>query len=97
MGLKKDILDKIKTHIDNKFDIQDVTYVPNLDDKKLTFGNTGLKFDSTVLYIDLRGSTSLINLHSKSIFAEIHKAYYYTIVKIATSLKGENRSFNGEI
>jgi class 3 adenylate cyclase len=96
MGLKQDILDKIKEHIDENFDIQDVTYVPTLDDKKLTFGNTGLKFETTVLYIDLRSSTALINKHNKGTVAKIHKAYYYTIVKIAQSLGGENRSFNGD-
>jgi class 3 adenylate cyclase len=96
MGLKQDILDKIKDHMDANFDVQEVSYVPTLDDKKLTFGNTGLKFDSTVLYIDLRGSTALINKHNKSTVAKIHKAYYYTIVKIAKSLGGENRSFNGD-
>lgn len=96
MGLKKDILDKIKEHMDANFDVQDVSYVPNLDDKKLTFGNTGLKFETTVLYIDLRGSTALINKHNKGTVAKIHKAYYYAIVKIAKSLGGENRSFNGD-
>lgn len=96
MGLKQDILDKIKEHMDANFDVQDVSYVPTLDDSKLTFGNTGLKFETTVLYIDLRGSTKLINKHNKSTVAKIHKAYYYTIVKIAKSLGGENRSFNGD-
>jgi adenylate cyclase len=96
MGLKQDILDKIKKHMDESFVIEDVTYVPSIDDSKLTFGNKGLKFDTTVLYIDLRGSTELINKHNKSTVAKIHKAYYYTIVKIAKSLSGENRSFNGD-
>lgn len=96
MGLKQDILEKIKNHMDESFTIQDVSYVPNLDDTKLTFGNTGLKFEATVLYIDLRGSTTLINKHNKSTVAKIHKAYYYTIVNISKSLGGNNRSFNGD-
>lgn len=96
MGLKQNILDKIKEHMDAAFDVQDVSYVPNLDDKALTFGNTGLKFETTVLYIDLRGSTALINKHNKSVVAKIHKAYYYTIVNISKSLGGDNRSFNGD-
>ncbi|MFW9929882.1 MAG: adenylate/guanylate cyclase domain-containing protein [Candidatus Thorarchaeota archaeon] len=96
MGLKEDILDKIKKHIDESFDIEDVTYVPTLDDSKLTFGNKGLRFEATVLYIDLRGSTALLNEHNKSTVAKIHKAYYYTIVNISKSLGGENRSFNGD-
>jgi class 3 adenylate cyclase len=96
MSLKKDILDKIKSHMDENFMVEDVSYVPTLDDTKLTFGNKGLKFETTVLYIDLRGSTALVNKHNKGTVAKIHKAYYYTIVKIAKSLGGENRSFNGD-
>lgn len=96
MGLKDDILGKIKKHINETFEIEDVSYVPTIDDSKLTFGNKGLKFNTTVLYIDLRGSTALLNNHNKSTVAKIHKAYYYTIVKIAKSLGGENRSFNGD-
>lgn len=96
MSLKKDILDKIKGHMDENFTVEDVSYVPTLDDSKLTFGNKGLKFETTVLYIDLRGSTELVNKHNKGTVAKIHKAYYYTIVKIVKSLGGENRSFNGD-
>lgn len=96
MSLKTDILEKIKKHMDENFTVEDVTYVPNLDDSKLAFGNKGLKFEATVLYIDLRGSTALINKHNKGTVAKIHKAYYYTIVKIAKAFGGENRSFNGD-
>ncbi|MCW8940200.1 MAG: adenylate/guanylate cyclase domain-containing protein, partial [Flavobacteriales bacterium] len=91
-----DILDKIKKHMDESFSVEEVSYVPTLDDSKLTFGNKGLKFNTTVLYIDLRGSTELLNKHNKSTVAKVHKAYYYTIVKISNSLGGENRSFNGD-
>jgi len=73
-----------------------VTCVPTLDDSRLTFGNKGLKFEATVLFIDLRGSTALLNNHNKSTVAKIHKAYYYAIVKISKLLGGENRSFNGD-
>ena len=86
MSLKKDILDKIKSHMDDNFIVEDISYVPTLDDNKLTFGNKGLKFETTVLYIDLRGSTALLSKHNKGTVAKIHKAYYYTIVKIAKSL-----------
>jgi class 3 adenylate cyclase len=96
MSLKEDILEKVKSHIDQSFEIEDVTTVPNIDDSKLTFGNKGLKFESTVLFIDLRGSTEILNNHNKSTVAKIHKSYYYAIVKIAKSLYGEPRSFNGD-
>ena len=53
MALKDDIKSKVKAILDEKFVVTDVTYVPRIDDTKLTFGNTGLKFEATVLYIDM--------------------------------------------
>ena len=96
MGLKNDITQKVKEILDNNFTVEDVTYVPEISDSKLTFGNKGLQFEATTLYIDLRESTKILNKHNKSTIAKIHKAYLFTTVKIATSLGGQVRSFNGD-
>lgn len=96
MGLKNDITQKVKEILDNTFSVEDVTYVPEISDSKLTFGNKGLQFEATTLYIDLRESTKILNKHNKSTIAKIHKAYLFTTVKIATSLGGQVRSFNGD-
>ena len=96
MGLKQDITDKVKAIMDEEFKIEDVTYVPDIKNSKLTFGNTGLKFEATVLYIDMRGSTEILNKHNKASVAKMHMAYFHTVVKIAKSLGGEVRSFNGD-
>ena len=55
MALKQDIVDKVSSILDSKFTTEEITYVPDLEDSKLTFGNTGLEFEATVLYIDMRG------------------------------------------
>lgn len=96
MGLKSDITEKVREILDANFQIEDINYVPEITDTRLTFGNKGLKFEATVLYIDLRDSTKILNQHNKSTIAKIHKAYLYTTVKIAKSLGGEVRSFNGD-
>ncbi|MCK9481724.1 MAG: adenylate/guanylate cyclase domain-containing protein [Bacteroidia bacterium] len=96
MGLKQDITDKVKAIMDEEFKIEDVAYVPDIKNSKLTFGNTGLKFEATVLYIDMRGSTEILNKHNKASVAKMHMAYFHTVVKIAKSLGGEVRSFNGD-
>ncbi|HLP50022.1 MAG TPA: adenylate/guanylate cyclase domain-containing protein [Chitinophagales bacterium] len=96
MGLKQDITDKVKAILDDDFKIEDVTYVPDISNSKLTFGNTGLRFEATVLYIDMRGSTEILRKHNKATIAKIHMAYFHTVVKIAKSLNGEVRSFNGD-
>lgn len=96
MGLKQDITDKVKDIIDTNFTTEEVAYVPEISNSKLTFANTGLLFEATVLYIDMRDSTKVLNKHNKPTIAKIHKAYLHTTVKIATSLGGEVRSFNGD-
>jgi class 3 adenylate cyclase len=96
MALKDDIKVKVKAILDEKFVVTDVTYVPKIDDPKLTFGNTGLKFTGSSLFIDLRGSTGVLNTHNKPIVAKLHMAFFHTIVKIANSHDGNVRSFNGD-
>lgn len=96
MGLRQDIIDKVKAIVDENFEVEDVTYVPDIKNSKLTFGNTGLRFEATVLYIDMRGSTEILNKHNKSSVAKMHMAYFHTIIKIVKPLGGEVRSFNGD-
>jgi adenylate cyclase len=96
MGLKDSITKKVKEIIDTNFIVGEVTEVPNIENSKLTFGNKGLKFTAIVLHIDMRGSTKILNNHNKTTVAKIHMAYFHTIVKIADTLGGAVRSFNGD-
>ena len=96
MGLKEDIVNKAKEIEADEFKVEEVTTVPTLDSPKLTFGCTGLEFEATVLYIDMRGSTEMLNKHKKRTVAKIHMIYYHAIVKIAMSTGGKIRSFNGD-
>jgi len=96
MSLKDDIKKKVSDIVDSDFEVEEVTYVPNIDDNKLTFGNKGLRFEATVLHIDMRGSTKILNNHNKTSVAKIHMSYFHTIVKVARSLGGSVRSFNGD-
>lgn len=96
MSLLQKTKDKVKTIIDEKFTITEVSYIPKLDDSKLTFGNTGLKFKGTVVFIDMRGSTKILNSHNKTTVAKLHMSFFHAIVKIANSNDGHVRSFNGD-
>jgi len=55
MALKDNIITKMRTILNERFVVTNVNYVPRLDNPQLTFGNTGLKFTGTSLYIDIRG------------------------------------------
>lgn len=96
MALKEDIKNKVKTIINDVFDVKNIDYIPTIDDPKLTFANTGLNFYSTILFIDMRGSTKVLNRHHKTTVAKIHMSYFHTIVKIANANNGNVRSFNGD-
>lgn len=96
MALKDDIIKKAKEILDGAFTVTDVTTVPSISDSRLTFGNTGLRFEATVLYIDMRGSTGILHKHNRTTVSKIHMVYFHTVVKIAQSFGGEVRSFNGD-
>ena len=96
MSMKEDIKNKVRAIVDENFNVIDVSCVPRIDDPKLTFGNTGLKFKATILFIDMRGSTEVLNKHNKTTVAKIHMSYFHTIVKIANANNGHVRSFNGD-
>lgn len=95
--IMKDAIDKkVKEIIDEKFEVTDVTIVPDIEDSRLTFNNKGLRFEGNSLYIDMRGSTAVLNNHNRTTVAKLHKAYFHTIVTIAKNLGGQVRSFNGD-
>jgi class 3 adenylate cyclase len=96
MGLKDNIKKKVKEIEGEAFQVEEVYSIPTISNSKLTFRCKGLKFDATVLYIDMRGSTAILNKHSKKVVAKIHMLYYHAIVKIAKATRGEIRSFNGD-
>lgn len=96
MTLKEDIIKKAKEIESETFQVEEVSYVPTISNSKLTFGCKGLEFEATVLYIDMRGSTAILNTHRKRVVAKLHMLYYHAIVKIAKATGGEIRSFNGD-
>lgn len=90
------LLDTVKEVVDGNFEINEVAYVPKTDNKRLTFGNEGLRFSATTLYIDMRGSTDVLNSHNRASMAKIYKCYFHVIVSVVEKFKGKIRSFNGD-
>ena len=87
---------QVKTVIDTRFVFKKVSHVPRLGEPHLTFANKGLKFSATVLFIDLRGSTQLLESNRRTTLAKVHTAYYHAITTVAKLDGGEIRSFNGD-
>jgi len=96
MSLKDDISNAVNSILDNEMSITETSTVPDINDTSLTFGLIGKRFRSVSMYIDLRGSTAILEKHNSNVVIKIHKAYFITIVKIVRNRGGEVRSFNGD-
>lgn len=96
MELSTQIQEKVKNIIYQDFISSDNNSIPDISNSKLTFGNTGIYFEATVLYIDLRNSSILLDKHKYTSIAKIHLSYFYAILQIIKNNGGEVRSFNGD-
>lgn len=96
MSLKNDIINAVNGILNKNMNIEDVSFVPDINTQGLTFGLSGKRFQSVCLFIDMRGSTAILEKHNSSTVIKIHKAYFITILKIVRYYKGEVRSFNGD-
>ncbi len=94
MGLKDDITQQVDEYLSGDYDIDEIDYIPEVGD--VTFGNQGLKIKATILYIDNRRSTEILDTHRRQTVAKIHKSFLYTASKIAVANNGCIRSFSGD-
>jgi adenylate cyclase len=96
VSYKDNIVDKNLEILGDFFISEKVNMIPALEDKRLSFGRAGLAFDATVLYIDIKNSSSFLNTYTPKVVAKIHMNIFNTIVHIAAIYNGDVRSFNGE-
>lgn len=97
MGMKKDITDQVAILLAaGDYTIQDSATIPGPGDNRITFGNTGVRFDAVVLYVDMRGSTAVLNSQKAQSVAKIHKAYLFVATKVIAEKGGQIRSYNGD-
>ena len=94
MALKNDIKTKVKNIVDEDLDIIDVPYVPKIGDPKLKTSNTGLLFEATTVYIEMRGSTKVLNNHNRSTVAKVRSTYLEVICDIANENNGYVTNFS---
>lgn len=93
---RKQIEDRTKAIRDEQFQEKAARVVPTLDTVDLTFDNIGKAFYATILYIDIRHSSELLNAHRYANVAKLLSVFYNAIVRIANQDGGEIRSFNGD-
>lgn len=70
--------------------------IPGPRDNRLTFGATGVRFEAVTLYVDMRGSTRILQLHKEPNVAKVHKAFLYVGTTLIAEHGGHVRSYNGD-
>lgn len=93
---KQQLEDKTKSIRDEQFNESEISLIPTLETQGLTFGNSGRYFYATILYIDIRRSSKLLDCHYYANVAKLLTAFYNAIVRVANQDGGEIRSFNGD-
>lgn len=97
MGLKDDISGRVKDLLAaGEYTICDSDIIPGPGDNRLTFGNQGVRFYASTLFIDMRGSTAVLNQHHDYTVAKVHKAYLYAATTLISEHGGQIRSYNGD-
>jgi class 3 adenylate cyclase len=97
MGMKDDISGRLKEMLAaGDYAITESDNIPGPGDNRLTFGNTGVQFWASTLYIDMRRSTKVLNQHKAHTVAKLHKAYLYTATTLIAAAGGQIRSYNGD-
>lgn len=95
MTLKDDLIAKIDEYAASQWDdIPNGYVVPT--PQSLTFGNTGIRIDATVLYADINGSTDMVDALRDTLAAEYYKAYLHCAAKIIKNTGGDITAYDGD-
>lgn len=100
----KDINDEISIILASDFNIEvtNTINVPHSDDTAITFPNLDQKsqgtkvIETTVLYVDMRGSTALSLKHRSHTLAKLYSAFVRAMTKCADVFGGEVRGIIGD-
>ncbi len=94
MSLLTELTEDTVTIFDTAFTITPGIVVPTVSD--LSFDNTAKDLSATVLFIDIKGSTHIVNAMQRTTAAKMYKAFLKGVTKIARTNMGDVRSFNGD-
>jgi class 3 adenylate cyclase len=95
MALLDDMKASVQTIAQSAWATRRGQVIPDPEDLRL--GNDAVEFDrATVLYADLRGSTSMVESESWQLSAEVYKAFLYCAATIIREQGGKITSYDGD-
>ncbi len=96
MGLKDDLAAEVKTTLSAQWDEQTTASVPAPEDLRLNANHAKNLETATVLYADLDGSTSMVDMHAWHFSAEVYKTYLRCAAAIIKSEGGVITAYDGD-
>jgi len=95
MALADELKTEVKRIFATRWDERDGRVVP--EPKDVSLDNQAVKFDrATVLYADLRGSTSLVDGMTYSFAAEVYRTYLYCAARLIRGEGGVITAYDGD-
>jgi class 3 adenylate cyclase len=95
MAPKDELIEQVSKIFREQWTERDGRVVPEAEDVALA--NEGVKLeDAVVLYADMSGSTTLVNVETWQFAAEVYKTYLYCAARIITSESGTITAYDGD-
>lgn len=89
--MKIDIEEKVRQTLDNPFEIEEIETVPDASDSRLCFENKGLRFEATVVYLEIRETELILHRNNTVTLEKIRMSYFYVVIDIVKDLGGTVR------
>lgn len=98
--LQQEIGEEVDGIVNSGTDFENVSYVPTVADKRLTFprhsDRKGFSLDTCVLFVDIRDSVKKNNDHRVQVLAKMYSAFVYGVLRISKEYNGHVRNIIGD-
>lgn len=94
MSIKEELEKSTDDFFSGTYEVTGGYVIPDVGDIQL--GKKGRELDLSMVFIDIRESTKIVDGFRRETAAKMYKSFLYSVAKIARSNDGELRSFNGD-
>lgn len=94
MATADDLTKGVNDFFTGEYTITNTRSVPEVGD--LAFGKSGKDIELAMMFIDLRGSTTMVAGIRRVTAARMYKSFLWGVARIARANSGDLRSFNGD-
>lgn len=94
MATATDLTKGVNEFFEGEYNVTNTYSVPGVGD--IPFGKSGKEIELAMMFIDLRGSTTMVAGIRRTTAARMYKSFLWGVAQIARANSGDLRSFNGD-